>query len=190
MGGTMLSLMHSSGLACFHRGSCSRIRREQAPRRLSADSLMRTSEMRGPGDVSCVSCGNLRQALPVRMRSRVQARTHSSAVQEVSALSRGVQRCARGPGRDRPRPSLPARVRTCAMGVQPPCAALDQLPHARCPHTNTSARCAHKCALTQAHPDINTRTHSYTHTNKHLNDIPSAHTHTHTHVRTVLTPGV
>ena len=102
--------------------------------------------------------------------------------QRVSALSRGVKRCARGPERVRSCLPLPARVRTCARGVQALCAALGQQPHARCLDTITNARRAHKCAPTHAHIQTSThaRTVTPTPTHQQLNDpLPPPHTLTH-----------
>ena len=176
----MLSHMHSSGLACFHLGSCSRLRRVQAPRRLSADSLIRTSEMRDLGDVRCVSCGLLRQTVPVGMRSCVQATTRSERI-----VGRGCPHCHGVSSAVHGGPNASVRV-------------------FRCPHA--SERVQGGCSLC-AHPWVNNHmpavwTPSRTRVNNHMPAVwtpsrtraahtsarPHTHTSTHQHTHAQLHP--
>ena len=171
IGGTMLSLMHSSGLACFHLGSCSRLRRVQAPRRLSADSLIRTSEMRDLGDVRCVFCGLLRQTVPVGMRSCVQATTRCERiVGRVCPHCHGVSSAVHGG------PNASVRVLCCPHAserVQGGCSLCAQRwVNNHTPAVWTPSRT--RAALTSARPHTHTSRHQHTHAQLH----PHQHTNT------------
>ena len=140
MGGTMLSHMHSCGLACFHLGSCSRLRRVQAPRRLSADSLIRTSEMRDLGDVRCVSCGLLRQTVHGGPNASVRVFRCPHASERVQG---GCSLCAAQHWVNNHTPAVwaPSRTRAAHTSARP--------------HTHTSR---HRHTHAQLHPHQHTNT--------------------------------
>ena len=170
MGGTMLSHMHSCGLACFHLGSCSRLRRVQAPRRLSADSLIRTSEMRDLGDVRCVSCGLLRQTVPVGMRSCVQATTRSERI-----VGRGCPHCHGVSSAVHGGPNASVRVFRCPHAserVQGGCSLCAQRwvnNHTPAVWTPSRTRAAHTSARPHTHTSRHQHTHAQLHPHQHTN---------------------